>query len=168
MRHRSEADAARDNTPAAAYDGLRLVRSNHEKENDPVARPCSLGLCLALPVVAAQGTESEESGPRPNRRGCHTGDPTPRSAGRNWIRTMTAGFPARSGSATSKPSTGWMPTKMDFSPKTSCDRQPGNFEENIAVDCGKWTQTRMETSREANGRAKKRYSTGWMPTMMGC
>ena len=28
--------------------------------------------CLAMPAMAAQGTESQESGPKPNRRGYHT------------------------------------------------------------------------------------------------
>ena len=58
--------------------------------------------CLALPVVAAQGTESEESAPKTQPGPGITRDLTRSSAGRNWIRTMTGGFPARSGSATSQ------------------------------------------------------------------
>ena len=97
-----------------------------------------------------------------------TGDLMGSSAGKNSIRTMTAGFRAQSGRATSKVSTGWMPIRMGSSPKKNCDRQPGSFIKSTVVDCSKWTQTRMEASREANGRAKKRSSTGWMPTKMGC
>ena len=41
-----------------------------------------------------------------------TGDLMGSSAGKNSIRTMTAGFRAQSGRATSKVSTGWMPIRM--------------------------------------------------------
>ena len=74
-----------------------------------------------------------------------TPGPMQRNAGRNWIGTMMAGFPARSGSAASKPSTGWMPIRMDSCTKDELRSAASEFREK-----GRSQLQEMDTNGDGN------------------